>query len=57
MVNDPLRPLKKGMLMSTYKVSSPTPTIHDKGVNGPDQSFLKPEGSYAGARRTRNRMG
>lgn len=43
--------------MSTYKVSSPTPTIHDKGVNGPDQSFLKPEGSYAGARRTRNRMG
>ena len=56
-VNDPLGPLKKGMLMSTYKGSSPNPSVQTKAVSGPDQSFLKPEGAYAGARRARNRIG
>ena len=55
--NDPLGPLKKGMLMSTYKVSSPNPSLQTKAISGPDQSFMKPEGAYAGARRTRNRIG
>ena len=56
-VNDPLGSLKKGMLMSTYKQSSTNPSAHTKAVSGPDQSFLKPEGAYAGARRVKNRLG
>ena len=30
--------------------------MQTKAVSGPDQSFTKPEGAYAGARRTRNRI-
>ena len=48
-------PLKKGMLMSTYKMSSPNPSLQTK-VSGPDQSFTKPVGAYAGARRAKNRI-
>lgn len=52
---DPLERLKKGMLMSTYR-NSPVETAALSGamgsrvqISGPDQSFLKKVGQYAGA--------
>ena len=53
--DDPLAPLKKGMLMSTFRKQSPSPSLGGPEVGGPDQSFIKAEGIYAAARRGRNR--
>ena len=51
---DPLRSMKKGMLMSTYELS-PSPPMKRTEAGGPDQSFMKMAGALAGDRKRRNR--
>lgn len=58
--DDPLNSLKKGLLMGSYR-NSPVDTQQTNAsqavISGPDQSFLKKVGQYAGAQRVGNRKG